>query len=78
MTNLLTGVRLSDVDVEKSRLQYGPRVIREMLQGNPNVRTFEEISVPDEKLANLSPEELKMLQLYRSLQRNARTQAKQR
>jgi hypothetical protein len=76
VTNLLTGVRQSDVDVAAQRLRYGPQAVRELLKGNPNVRTFEDIGVKNENLRNLTPQELTLLRLYKSLERDASAQAR--
>ncbi len=64
--NLGTGARLQDVNVGQSRMA----ALRDYLQNNlrgPAFRHFDELSVRPENLPLLSPEEMNLYRLYRSL-----------
>lgn len=78
LLNLGTGLRLSDVDMERQRQSVGLDLMREKLRSNPNVRNFEEISVSRENLPKLSPEELELYRLYKTLQQRQRQEAAKR
>jgi hypothetical protein len=67
-TNLLSPARLSDIDLAKAREKAGRDMVEETLKQNPNVRQFETLSVPSQLLGQLSPEEFKMLQLYKTME----------
>jgi hypothetical protein len=75
--NLLTGARITDVDMDKQRQIAGRQLIEEMMRGNPNVGHFERLSVKPENVQNLSPEELLMMQLYNSLEKQSQQRAQQ-
>jgi hypothetical protein len=75
--NLLTGARISDVDMEKQRDIEARRLIEEMLKGNPNVGHFERLSVKPENLGNLSPEEILMYRLYQTLEQQAQKRGRE-
>lgn len=74
--NLLTGTRLTDVDVDKQREIAGRQIIEEMLQGNRNIGHFETLSVKPGAEAMLSPEEIGLYRLYQNLQRRAQQRGK--
>lgn len=64
--NLLTGVRLTDVDMNKARDIAVRGAAEDMLRGQPGVGTFQRLAVSPEVMAQLSPAEQQMLQLLRS------------
>lgn len=66
LLNLTTGARLSDVNVAGSR----QAALRDYIQTNlhgPAFRHFDELSVRPDDLAQLSPQEMELYRLYRSL-----------
>lgn len=66
LLNLATGARLTDVDVAGSRQAALRDYIQQNLHG-PAFRHFDELSVRPEQLSLLSPQELELYRLYRSL-----------
>lgn len=71
LLNLGTGVRVSDVDMRQQRAS-AMNLLREMLASDPErIKKFESISVRPEQLANLTPEEIEMMRLLRTLESQA-------
>lgn len=66
--NLLTPAKVTDVDMEKARSVSARDVIEESLRNNPNVKHFQELYVPKGQEQELSPEEYRMMQLYKTLE----------
>lgn len=75
--NLLSGVKVSDVDVPMSRDRVARDAIEELLQGNPAVRTNTNMYVPRELLDTLTPDEQLLLQVHGSIKQRSRERAKQ-
>lgn len=69
--NLLTGVRVSDVDMEKTRAIETRRALEELLKGNPAISQYTNLYVKPEDQAKLTPEEIQQLQVMSRLQANA-------
>jgi len=60
-------------------LEYeGRRLLEELLKGAPEAREFSRLSIPQEELANLSPEQLKQYSLYQYLLRLSQQRAAER
>jgi hypothetical protein len=76
--NLLTGTNVTDVDTPKLQQIAARDQIMDMLRGSPNVRHFEEFTVPKEKQALLTPDELLSYQLYRAVEKQAKDAAAKR
>jgi hypothetical protein len=76
--NLASGVKVSDVDVDRQRRQAAQDVVAEILAGTPNVRKFENFSVRPEAYGQLTPDELNAVRLYKALEKEAAQAAKQR
>lgn len=70
--NLLTGMRVTDVDMNRARLQAARRHSENLLMGAPGVRRFENLSVTPEVFQALPPELQDAVRLYRSVQRPRR------
>jgi hypothetical protein len=75
--NVLTGVRVSDVDTEKSRAIELRNTLEEMMQGHSRLSKYTNFYVRPEEAANLTPEEIEMMRVYSELQDRARAHAKQ-
>ena len=76
--NNATGLRVTDRDIEKSKGQAARQVLTQLLKATPGVRSYENLSVPDEALADMTPEQLDMYLLYRTLQSDASKRARER
>lgn len=74
--NLLTPAKIHDVDLDKARQIGGRDLVAELLKGNPQVKSFERLYVPDAQVGNLAPEAFELLRLYNTLeaQRQKKTQ----
>lgn len=76
--NLLSGVKISDVDVDKSRDRIARDAIEEMMQGNPSVRQFQTMYIPRELAGTLTPEEQLLMAEWGNIQQRARERAQQK
>lgn len=76
--NLLAGLKLSDVDENRARQQAARQVLNSMLSTTPGVRTYENITVPEDSLERLTPEQRQLYLLYRVIQSDAAKRARQR
>lgn len=74
--NLLTGARVSDVDIDKQRSIASRELLEESLRG-PG-QTFEHLYIPEDVLPTLSPEELQQYQLYKALSSRAQKEAREK
>lgn len=76
LTNITSGVRLSDVDVDKQREIAVRDAIDSALRGTQGVRHFDTMYVKPDDLAKLGPEEILLLSLNKALERRAKERAK--
>lgn len=67
--NLLTGARISDVDMPTAERFQTRDFLRDELTGLPGVRRFEDLHVRPENLPQLSPEQQQMYYLLKQLER---------
>lgn len=75
--NLLTGARMSDIDVNKFRNIAEREWVEERLRGLPEVSKFQTLSLRPGMEGSLSPEEYMLLRLNKTLETRAR-EAKKR
>lgn len=76
--NTLAGVKLTDVDQERSKQLAARKMLTEMLKATPGVRTYENIALDEESLARLTPEQRDRYLLYRIIQAEAARRARER
>jgi hypothetical protein len=69
LLNTLTGVKTTDIDMPRARDVAGREAAQSLLQGSP-ARTFSNIYVRNQDLPLLSPDELRLYQLYRQIEAN--------
>ena len=74
--NLLAGVKLTDVDSDRTRRLAARQVLNQILETTPGVRTYENITVPDDVLRNMPEEQRRMYLLYRVIQSEAAKRAR--
>jgi hypothetical protein len=77
-TNLLTGFKLSDVDLEKQRGIAGREFVQQFLRGQPEIGKFEQIYVRPGMENMLSEQEIQLLRLNRTLEQRALQEARAR
>lgn len=70
--NLLTGAKVTDVDMPKYKAIAEREYIEQQLRGNPAVGRFQTMSIRPDQLHNLTPEQLELVQLQRLLEKRAR------
>ncbi len=74
--NLLTGARMTDVDVGKMRNIAEREWVQENLRGLPEVSKFETLSVKPGLEGTLTPQEWQLLRLSKTLEKRARESKK--
>lgn len=78
-TNLLTGVRVSDYDKERSSNIATRELLEDILRGEPGVRVLRpHLYVPEEDMPRLSEKEKKLLALYKILGAKAQKAAREK
>ena len=75
-TNLLTGLKVSDVNMERQRELAAQDAIRQQLQGKPGVKVFSKPYVSKEDLDKLSAEDILLMRLGSNLEKRARERKK--
>jgi hypothetical protein len=73
---LLGPAKIADVDTNKAREVSARDYIDKTLKAGDATKSFETLYVPPDKLATMSPEEMKMYQLYKYLEKQRMAQAK--
>lgn len=76
--NLLAGTKLTDIDQERSKQLAARQMLNEMLQSTPGVRTYENVTVPDEVLRAMPQAQREMYLLYKVIQSEAAKRAREK
>jgi hypothetical protein len=76
--NALTGLKFQDVDMERTRRLAARDMLNELLSSTPGVRTYENITVPNEVLKTMPEEQRQMYLLYKIIQSEAAKRARER
>lgn len=76
--NILAGVKLTDVDEERTKRLAAREMLNKILETTPGVRTYENITVPEDALAAMPEEQRRLYLLYRVLQSDAAKRARER
>jgi hypothetical protein len=76
--NLLTGAKVTDVDMPKYETIAEREYVKKALQGLPAISKFETIAVKPELLGTLTPGERELVRLQRLLEHKARESSKER
>lgn len=69
--NLLTGVRISQVDMDKQREIEARNMLENLLRGRPGVSVNESLYIPKDERANLDPETAQLMQALQAIQKRA-------
>jgi hypothetical protein len=69
--NALTGLKLQDVDQERTRRLAARDMLNQLLETTPGVRTYENITVPEDVLQSMPDEQRKQYLLYKIIQAEA-------
>ena len=76
--NALTGVKLQDVDQARTERLAARSALNELLRQSKGVSVYENLSLKEEDLMKLSPQEKRQYLLYRVLQSRAAREARER
>jgi hypothetical protein len=76
LVNALTGLKFQDVDQERTRRLAARDMLNQMLSTTPGVRTYENITVPEDVLATMPKEQRDLYLLYKIIQSEAAKRAR--
>jgi hypothetical protein len=76
LVNALTGLKFQDVDQERTKRLAARDMLNELLQATPGVRTYENITVPEEALATMPEAQRRQYLLYKIIQGEAAKRAR--
>jgi hypothetical protein len=76
--NLLAGTKLTDIDQERSKQLAARQMLNDMLQTTPGVRTYENVTVPEDVLRAMPREQQQMYLLYKVIQSEAAKRAREK
>jgi hypothetical protein len=76
--NTLTGMKLQDVDQDRTVRLAARSALNELLQQAEGVGTYENLFIKPEALQQLSPQEQRQYLLYRVLQSRASREAREK
>jgi hypothetical protein len=76
--NAGTGLSLEDIDQQRTRQQAARQMLNQMLQTTPGVRTYENVTVPEDALRTMPEEQRKQYLLYKIIQAEAAKRARDR
>ncbi len=78
MLNLLSGARITNVDVDKQRAVETRAALEQMMSGHPELSKYTSFYVKPEDAFKLTPEDILVMRKYSMLQDQARLYAKQK
>lgn len=76
LVNALTGLKFQDVDQERTKRLAARDMLNELLQATPGVRTYENITVPEDALATMPENQRRQYLLYKIIQSAASKRAR--
>ena len=76
--NLLAGVKLTDVDEDRTKRQAARNMLNQLLETTPGVRTYENITVPEDVIRTMPEDQRRMYLLYKIIQADAAKRARER
>lgn len=78
LVNALTGLKFQDVDQERTKRLAARDMLNELLETTPGVRTYENITVPEDVLRAMPRKQQQMYLLYKIIQAEAAKRARDR
>lgn len=76
--NALTGVKVTDVDVNAAKERASADLLKKLLRGEPGVRTREDVYIPKDKLPGLPQDELLLYDLLKEIESRQAAQSRAR
>jgi hypothetical protein len=77
LVKLLSGVGFHDVDVDRTRRLAARDMLNQLLETTPGVRTYENITVPEEILQTMPQQQRDLYLLYKIVQSEAAKRARE-
>lgn len=77
LANLGTGVRVTDVDVNKQRAIETREALQNLMAGHPSLSKYQNFYVKPEDAQNLTPEEIELMRAYSTIQDQAKAYSKE-
>lgn len=74
--NLLAGFKLTDVDQQRTKQLAARDMLNKMLETTPGVRTYENVTVPEDVLRTMPEEQRRQYLLYKIIQSEAAKRAR--
>jgi len=74
--NALTGLSFEDIDQQRTKQQAARQMLKTMLQATPGVRTYENVTVPEDVLRTMPEEQRRQYLLYKIIQSEAAKRAR--
>ena len=74
--NTFTGFSVEDTDVERTKEKASRQMLNKLLESSPGVRTYENITVPEDVLRAMPKEQRDMYLLYKIIQTEAAKRAR--
>ena len=74
--NLLAGAKIRDIDIARTKQLAARNVLNQILETTPGVRTYENITVPEDVLRAMPENQRRMYLLYRVIQAEAAKRAR--
>ena len=78
LVNNLAGVKITDIDQERTQRLAARNTLNELLSTTPGVRTYENLTVPEETLRAMEPEQKRLYLLYKVIQAEAAKRAREK
>lgn len=78
LINNTLGLKVTDYELEKAREKAARATLNELLQTTPGVRTYENLTVPEDALRSMAPDQQRLYLLYKVLQSEASKRARER
>lgn len=78
LVNQFLGIKLTDVDQERTKRLAARNMLNELLETTPGVRTYENITVPEDVLQRMPENQRRQFLLYRILQSEAAKRAREK
>lgn len=76
--NNLAGLKVTDVDQERTRRLAARETLEELLSSTPGVRTYENLTVPEDVLRAMPEQQRRMYLLYKVIQAEAAKRAREK
>lgn len=74
--NTVSPLRFTDIDIQRTKRQAARDMLNRMLETTPGVRTYENITVPEDVLATMPEQQRQMYLLYKIIQAEAAKRAR--